>query len=51
MGAGWATPYNIVVASKDQPITSASLLRSIDSFQTQIAHDPQVASVVGPARW
>ncbi|HEX6743937.1 MAG TPA: MMPL family transporter [Solirubrobacteraceae bacterium] len=48
MGAGWATPYNVVVASKDQPITSASLLRSIDSFQTQIAHDPQVASVVGP---
>ena len=48
MGAGWATPYNIVVASKDQPITSAALLRSVDSFQTQIAHDPQVASVVGP---
>ena len=48
MGAGWATPYNIVVASKNQPITSASLLRSIDTFQTQIAHDPQVASVVGP---
>ncbi len=48
MGAGWATPYNIVVASKDRPITSASLLRSIDRVQTQIAHDPQVASVVGP---
>jgi RND superfamily putative drug exporter len=48
MGAGWATPYNIVVASRDRPITSASLLRSIDRFQTQIAHDPRVASVVGP---
>ena len=48
MGAGWATPYNIVVASKNRPITSASLLLSIDRFQTQIAHDPQVASVVGP---
>ena len=48
MGAGWATPYNVVVASKDRPITSASLLRSIDRFQTQIAHDPQAASVVGP---
>jgi RND superfamily putative drug exporter len=48
MGAGWATPYNIVVASKDRPITSAALLHSIDRFQTRIAHDPHVASVVGP---
>ena len=48
MGPGWATPYNIVVASKDRPITNAALLRSVDRFQTQIAHDPRVAAVVGP---
>jgi len=48
MGPGWATPYNIVVAADDRPITSRSLLLSLDRFQTQIARDPRVASVVGP---
>ena len=48
MGPGWATPYNIVVASDNRPITSRSLLVSLDRFQTQIARDPRVASVVGP---
>jgi putative drug exporter of the RND superfamily len=48
MGPGWATPYNVVVASSDQPITSRSLLLSLDRFQTQIARDPRVDGVVGP---
>jgi RND superfamily putative drug exporter len=48
MGPGWATPYNVVVASDDRPITSAALLRQIDRFQGRIARDPRVATVVGP---
>jgi RND superfamily putative drug exporter len=48
MGPGWPTPYNIVVASADRPITSRSLLLSLDRFQTRIARDPRVASVIGP---
>jgi RND superfamily putative drug exporter len=48
MGPGWATPYNIVVAANDRPITSASLLHQVDRFESAIARDPRVASVVGP---
>ena len=48
MGPGWPTPYNIVVASTDRPITSRALLLSLDRFQTQIARDPRVDSVIGP---
>jgi X-X-X-Leu-X-X-Gly heptad repeat protein len=48
MGPGWPTPFNIVVASDDKPITDAKLLQKLDRYQAQIAKDPRVASVVGP---
>ena len=48
MGPGWPTPYNIIVASKNQPITSSAMLARIDAFERQIARDNQVYSVVGP---
>ena len=48
MGAGWASPFNIVVASPNQPITSSAMLARIETLQHQIALDPRVDSVVGP---
>lgn len=48
MGPGWATPYNMVVASTGAPITTRKTLTQLDTFQAQITKDPAVASVVGP---
>ncbi|HEX5618849.1 MAG TPA: MMPL family transporter [Solirubrobacteraceae bacterium] len=48
MGPGFATPFNIVVVSKDKPITDRAMLRKLDAFQAKIAADPRVESVVGP---
>ena len=31
MGPGFATPFNIVLVSKDKPITDRAMLRKIDS--------------------
>lgn len=51
MGAGWATPFNIVVASDTQPLTSATMLRKLEDFQRELAKDDRVASVVGPGEF
>jgi RND superfamily putative drug exporter len=48
MGPGFATPFNIVVVSKDEPITDRAMLRKLDAFQANIARDRRVESVVGP---
>ena len=48
MGPGFATPFNVVVVSKDQPITDRAMLRKLDAFQEEIASDARVDSVVGP---
>jgi putative drug exporter of the RND superfamily len=48
MGPGFATPFNIVVVSRDEPITDRAMLRELDAFQEEIAGDSRVASVVGP---
>lgn len=48
MGAGTATPYNIVVVSNDKPLTDAKLLAQLDSFQDRLARDPRVRRVIGP---
>ena len=48
MGAGWPTPYNIVLLSPSKPITDGVLLRKIDRFQTSLAKDSRIASVAGP---
>jgi putative drug exporter of the RND superfamily len=48
MGEGWATPYNVVVVSQDGPITDPELLKDLNRFQTRIARDRAVVSVVGP---
>jgi len=48
MGPGMATPYNLIVVADNKPITTPSLMTSIDRFQTQIAHNNSVYSVAGP---
>ncbi|UGS36274.1 MMPL family transporter [Capillimicrobium parvum] len=48
MGPGWPTPFNIVIAAKDRPITDQKLLAQIETFQKQLVKDERVASVVGP---
>lgn len=48
MGPGWATPYNMLVASEGPPITNRTTLAKLDELQVDIAKDPAVASVVGP---
>ncbi len=48
MGAGWPTPYNVVVVSKTRPITDPALLRDVRTYQKAIAEDVRVDSVVGP---
>jgi len=48
MGPGWATPYNLIVAASDRPLTTPALLSSLSRFQLQIAKDSTVDSVTGP---
>ncbi len=48
MGAGWPTPYNVLVVSKKEPITTTALLKRMAAFEHRIAQDPRVDSVVGP---
>jgi len=48
MGPGFATPFNIVIVSKDKPITDRAMLAKLDTFQVDIASDARVQSVVGP---
>ena len=48
MGAGFPTPYNIVVVSKQRPITDAKLLADLDRFEATLSKDVRIASVTGP---
>jgi putative drug exporter of the RND superfamily len=48
MGPGMATPYNLIVVAHDEPITTPSLMSSIERFQTEIAGNNTVYSVTGP---
>ena len=48
MGPGWPTPFNIVVASKANPITQRKTLIAFDRFETSLIKDPRVDSVTGP---
>ena len=48
MGPGWPTPYNVLIVSGDEPITSAAMLKKIGDLQERYAADDRVDSVVGP---
>ena len=48
MGPGWATPYTLIVVANNRPLTTPSLLASVNRFELQIAKDKRVDSVTGP---
>jgi X-X-X-Leu-X-X-Gly heptad repeat protein len=48
MGAGFATPYNLIVVSPKEPITTPALLAQIKRFEVKLAHVRGVESVTGP---
>jgi X-X-X-Leu-X-X-Gly heptad repeat protein len=50
MGPGWATPYDLIVVSKNLPITTPSVLAGLSTLQTQIAKNSTVYSVTGPGQ-
>ena len=49
MGAGFATPYDMIVIPRGRPVTTPAFLASLAKFQAQIAKRPAVESVTGPA--
>jgi putative drug exporter of the RND superfamily len=48
MGAGWVTPFELIVAKQEGTITTRRFLAELQTYQTEIAADPAVKSVVGP---
>jgi RND superfamily putative drug exporter len=47
-GAGWATPFEVTFHTTG-PITTEQRLRALKRFQLQVARDPGVQAVLGPA--
>ena len=49
LGSGWARAFEIVVRPDRAPVTDQTTLATIASAQRDIARDPAVAMVIGPA--
>ncbi len=49
IGPGWAAPFVIVASAQHGAITTPERLRALMRWQEQIAHEPDVAAVFGPA--
>ncbi len=47
-GAGWATPFEVDFQTKG-PITTEARLRRLKQFQQQVARQPGIEAVLGPA--
>jgi putative drug exporter of the RND superfamily len=50
LGAGWAAPYQVTVAARDERITHPKLLTALARFQRKVARRDDVRAVLGPAR-
>jgi X-X-X-Leu-X-X-Gly heptad repeat protein len=50
MGPGWPTPYNLIVVTRNRPITDPAILAGLSRLQTQVAHDSRDDSVTGPGQ-
>lgn len=48
MGPGWSAPFDVVVVTRDGPLTTKERLRALERWQRRIARDPGVADVLGP---
>ena len=44
MGPGFPTPYNIIIAPRNRPITDPAVLVSLNRLQKQIAADRTVGT-------
>ena len=49
IGPGWSAPFVIVASAQRGPITTPQHLRALMGWQEQVARDPGVAAVLGPA--
>jgi RND superfamily putative drug exporter len=49
LGAGWAGPYDIVIATSKGTVTEPKRLAAIESWQKDLARDRGVRAVLGPA--
>jgi RND superfamily putative drug exporter len=49
IGPGWSAPFVIVASARQSPITTPQRLRALMHWQEQIAREPDVAAVFGPA--
>jgi RND superfamily putative drug exporter len=49
VGAGWVTPFELLIVAHGGAITTLPRLNALARAQRLIARDPDVASVVGPA--
>ncbi len=47
-GAGWATPFEVDFQTRG-PITTEARLRRLKQFQQQVAREPGIEAVLGPA--
>jgi RND superfamily putative drug exporter len=50
IGPGWEAPFVVVAVSEKGPITEADTLAALSRWQRQIADDPGVQAVIGPAQ-
>jgi RND superfamily putative drug exporter len=49
IGAGWSAPFVIVASARDGAMTTPRRLQALMKWQEAIAHEPDVAAVLGPA--
>jgi putative drug exporter of the RND superfamily len=49
IGPGWSAPFVIVASAERGAITTPQRLRALMRWQEEIAHQPDVAAVLGPA--
>src|SRR4051794_2556332 len=49
LAGGWTALYEVVVAAKKGPITDPKKLAALERWQREVARDPKVKAVMGPA--
>ena len=49
IGPGWSAPFVIIASAKRGAITTPQRLRAMIGWQEQVAREPDVAAVLGPA--
>jgi len=49
IGPGWESPFIVVAATREGPITTARRLAVLSRWQRRIASEPGVRAVIGPA--